>query len=232
MFAVILAGGFGTRLRSVVCNVPKPLALVNGRPFLEYVIKNAKLMGIKQIILCLYYMKEKIQEYFQDGARWGVQIIYSVEERPLGTGGAVGLLRNVIDSTFCVINGDTYLNLDLQKCLTEHKRKAATATIALTNVKEPGRYGQVQLDRSSYIKGFVEKSSHGGFQGYINAGLYLLEPEIFRYIKEDSFVSLEKDVFPVIVSAGKRIAGYPAVKNFFDIGTPEDYRLFCKWLTN
>lgn len=229
MHAAILAGGFGTRLRSVVKDVPKPMAPVNGRPFLEYLINNLKSMGINDIILCLHYEAYKIQNYFQDGAQWGVKIKYSTEERPLGTGGAIGLLRNIVDRTFCVINGDTYFDIDFHMCLSEHKHQSAMITMALAAIKNTSRYGQVVVDRYGRIKGFNEKDSCIGTEGNINAGFYLLEPDVFGFIKENFFVSFEKDILPGIISSGKRIISYQPVKNFFDIGTPEDYQLFSQW---
>jgi len=231
MYAVILAGGFGTRLKRVLNgNTPKPLVPIKGRPFLEFVINNLKQMGFRRFVFCLYYLAEKIQDYFGNGADYGIKIEYSIEEQPLGTGGAVGPLRGKLKSTFCVVNADTYLELNMMNYLYTHQLKNATATIALAEAEDTSRYGQVNINGDGKILNFLEKEDSGGCAGYINAGFYLLEPRIFTYIPEGRFVSLEKDVFPKMISEGEKIYSYKGVANFFDIGTPEDYYKFLNWV--
>ena len=230
MQAIILAGGFGSRLRPVIQDLPKPLAPVNGKPFLEYLLANLKKLGLSRFIFCVHYLAEKIQEYFDDGANYGINIEYSVEKKPLGTGGALGLLRRRLqERTFCVINADTYLNLDLGDCYSFHRQKDATATLALAAVENVHRYGQVITDKEDRVISFREKNVSVSGAGYINAGLYLLQPVVFEYIPEGRPVSLEKEAFPQMIAAGERVFGFKKVSEFFDIGIPEDYRSFFRW---
>lgn len=229
MNALILAGGFGTRLRSVVDSIPKPLAPINGHPFLEIIINNLKKMGIKEITLCVHYMADKIHDYFGDGSNWGVEISYSVEKQPLGTGGAIGLLRNTISSTFCVLNADSYMDINYSDFLAAHKKDNAIASIAITKVEDPSRYGQVCLGETNRIVKIIEKGICN-INSYINAGFYIFEPTVFDYIEKDKFVSFEKEVLPSMIFSGEKIIGFMEIDNFFDIGTPEDYQKFKRWV--
>ncbi|MTV49692.1 NTP transferase domain-containing protein [Heliobacillus mobilis] len=238
MHAVVLAGGFGTRLRSVVNDVPKPMAPIHSKPFLDYILGQLKKNGIKSYTFCLHYMADAIQSYYTDGRVADVEIDYSLEASPLGTGGAIGLLRDRLRDTFCVVNADTYLELNVREMIQRHRQQGATASIALFNMPDPQRYGRLALDREGRIVQFNEKS--GSKDVYfgdalsdaspINAGLYLLEPEIFEYIPRDQVFSLEKDLFPQLLEDKKVILGYDGVENFFDIGVPEDLSKFRDWV--
>ena len=230
MQVIILAGGLGTRLYPVMKDLPKPMAPVGNKCFLEIIIELMKKNGMTDFIFCVRHMAEKIVNYFAAGSRFGVKIRYSAEEVPLGTGGAIGLLRNVINETFCVLNGDTYQELDLEDCIVKHKASGAIGTMTLVKVRDSARYGQVITDQGGYVTDFHEKGS-GGLESYINAGLYVLEPAVFDYIPQNKFVSLEKDVLPVILEDDKKINTYKYVENFFDIGIPEDYFDFLRWVT-
>ncbi|HUC92005.1 MAG TPA: nucleotidyltransferase family protein [Paenibacillus sp.] len=230
MKAVILAGGFGTRLRSVVSDLPKPLAPVNGKYFLEYLLEQLKTNGIYEFIFCVHYMADKIMNHFGNGERFGVRIDYSVETEPLGTGGAIGLCRQMISETFCVLNADTYLDLDIQDCLRRHQGSGAFLTMAVAHMVDTGRYGQVQIQTDGRIGGFEEKGAPGSKSGYINAGFYIVEPRIFTYIPPIQNVSLEQDVFPAFFRWAEKINSYSNVEHFFDIGVPEDYYRFQRWI--
>lgn len=232
MYTVVLAGGFGTRLQPVLKGLPKPLAPVKNQCFLEYLLGNLKRNGLYDYIFCLYYMAEKVIALFGDGNELGVRISYSLEEIPLGTAGAIELLRGRLKESFFVINADTYLELNVQDCIAGHKRSKAIATLAVTRVFDPGRYGRVLLDPEGFVRGFSEKSEGMPQDGYINAGFYVFEPEIFDYIPENRFVSLEKEVFPALLENGKKISGYSKVTNFFDIGIPSDYDRFRQWISD
>ena len=230
MQVIILAGGLGTRLYPVLKDLPKPMAPVGNKCFLEIILELMKKNGLTDFIFCVRHMAEKIVAYFGDGSRFGVKISYSTEEVPLGTGGAIGLLRSMINETFCVLNGDTYQELDLEDCIIKHKASGAIGTMTLVKVQDSSRYGQVITDPGGYVtdfheKGIVEQES------YINAGLYVLERAVFDYIPQNKFVSLEKDVFSAILKDEKKINTYKYVKNFFDIGIPEDYFDFLRWVT-
>ncbi|MGH9910375.1 MAG: sugar phosphate nucleotidyltransferase, partial [Nitrososphaerales archaeon] len=144
--AVILVGGLGTRLRDIVKDRPKPLALINGRPFLEYQIAFLKKYNIRDIVLCIGYQGEKIEEYFSDGIRHGVSIRYSREKELLGTGGAIKNARNLLEKRFFVLNGDTLFLIDLYKMLNFHLQNSADVTIALTKTPDQTRYGSVTIN--------------------------------------------------------------------------------------
>ena len=230
MQVIILAGGFGTRLYPVIKDLPKPMAPVGNKCFLEIILDLMERNGLTDFIFCVHHMAEKIMDYFGDGSRFGVKISYSTEEVPLGTGGAIGLLRNVIKETFCVLNGDTYQELDVERCIAQHKASGAIGTMTLLKVRNSSRYGQVITNPGGYVRSFSEKGT-GGQESLINAGLYLLEAAVFDYIPQNIFVSLEKDVLPAILEDNKKINTYKFVENFFDIGIPEDYYNFLRWKT-
>jgi len=230
MKVIILAGGLGTRLYPVIKNLPKPMAPVGDKCFLEILLALLKMNGLTDLTFCVCHMADKVKDYFDDGSRLGVQISYSTEDVPLGTGGAIGLLRNVFSETFCVLNGDTYQELDIQRCITRHRESGAIATMSVAKVQDSFRYGQVITDLDGYVTAFCEKGA-GGQENLINTGLYILEPAVFDYIPENEVVSLERDVLPVLLEDEKKIRAYQEVKNFFDIGIPEDYSCFRSWFT-
>ena len=228
MKVIILAGGFGTRLCSVLKDQPKPMAPVGNKSFLEIIIQLLKKHGQKDLIFCVHYQAEKFMDYFGDGSRFGVQISYSLEDLPLGTGGAIGLLRDKLKETFCVLNGDSYQELDFKDCLIKHRTSGAICTMSLAEVSDSSRYGLVRTDEQGYVRDFREKSSCAA-QGYVNAGLYIFEPEVFDYILVNEVISLEKDVLPLIIKHGQKIYSYKNIRNFFDIGIPDDYYSFLQW---
>lgn len=230
MQVIILAGGLGTRLYPVMKDLPKPMARVGNKCFLEIIIELMKKNGLTDFIFCVRHMADKIVDYFGDGSKFGVKISYSTEEVPLGTGGAIGLLRSMINETFCVINGDTYQELDLEDCIVKHKASGAIGTMTLVKVRDSARYGQVITDQVGNVTGFREKDTRVQ-ESNINAGLYVFEPAVFDYIPQNKFVSLEKDIFTAIIKDHKKINTYKYVKNFFDIGIPEDYFDFLRWVT-
>jgi mannose-1-phosphate guanylyltransferase len=142
MKALILAGGFGTRLGGVLRDVPKPMAPVLGKPFLEHQIRRLKEFGITEFVLAVHHMSDKIKSYFGNGLRLGVDITYSEEDSPLGTAGAIKKAQRYIDDTFLVLNGDSYFDVDINKLLDFHKSKSSKFTIALTNIKD-GKHHRV-----------------------------------------------------------------------------------------
>lgn len=229
MKVVVLAGGLGTRLQSVVKDLPKPLApIYKQKCFLEYLIENFKKQGFKDFIFCVHYMADKIIEKFKDGREFGISIQYSVEKEAMGTAGALGLLSDCINETFCVVNADTYLNLDLNDFYRYHKKRNKVGSMALSFVDNSNRYGLVSCNENDSIEGFEEKNQNSS-NGFINAGLYMFEPEIFNYIEKDKFLSIEKDVFPLMVK-NKEMSAYKNTRDFIDIGIPEDYDKFKKYI--
>ena len=222
MEAVVLAGGLGLRLRSLLGNVPKALAPVAERPFLEYLILQLKKYEFTEIILCVGYKAEKIQEYFGKGDRLGVRIKYSCEwENLLGTGGALRLAQPLISGdVFLVLNGDSFFNINLKTLVAYHQEKKAIATMALAVVKDKKRFGTVDVNWKGEIVRFVEKGEAGA-SGLVNGGIYVFRREVLNLIPEGRQVSLEHEVFPNLI--GKGFYGVPFRAFFVDIGVPEDY---------
>lgn len=221
MQALILAGGLGTRLGSMIKDLPKPMALIEGKPFLEYQIGFLKNAGISDIILCTGYQGEKIQQYFLDGKKHGITIRYSHEKEPLGTGGPIKYVRDLLDCEFFVLNGDSLFMIDMNSMKSFHRENNADATLALVNVKNSSRFGTVQLDANFQIKEFSEKENSS--EGYINGGIYLFKKSCFDWNNLPDKFSIEKEFFPCLVK-NKKVFGFVSESYFIDIGTPEDYK--------
>ena len=219
MQTVILSGGLGTRLRAVVSDLPKPMAPIKGKPFLEYLLLYLREAGLNEIILAVGYMSHKIVDYFGDGAEWGVKISYSVEDSPLGTGGALKRGCGLVEEwPILVLNGDSFAKVDINQMVRFHKGQHAVATIALTKVEDTGRYGRIEIDPEGRIIAFMEKNE--GREGLINAGVYVVEKAFIDRIPE-GMVSLERDVFPSLINKG--LYGFTSEGFFIDIGIPQDY---------
>lgn len=221
MEAIVLAGGFGTRLQKVVSDVPKSMALVNNRPFLEYLFDYLITQGVTRVVLSLGYRHEVISGHF--GVKYrSLPITYVVENEPLGTGGGIRLaLWKVEGLRALVLNGDSLFRIDYQALMEFHLKKKGNATLALRKMNDTGRYGRVDVNRTRRIIGFEEKGAGSG-PGYINGGVYavdkyfLMEPE-FRgrfSIEQDCFERNYHDL---------KLYGFPADGYFLDIGIPEDY---------
>lgn len=227
MKVLILCGGKGTRLRSVIDDRPKPLAPVNGVPFLTYQLNLLKSQGFKDIVLCTGYMHKSIESTYGDGSCLGVNIRYSKETKPLGTGGAI---LKAIDSlegeNFLVLNGDTLLDVNYKKLVNEHKKENLMITLALVPLNNLDRYGGVTVDEKGYITAFQEKGVQG--KGIANGGAYMVSNSIVRRDLFGTHVgskcSIEKDIFPSLVKE-KLIQGviFDQYK-FVDIGTPKGYK--------
>jgi NDP-sugar pyrophosphorylase family protein len=216
---MILAGGKGTRLQSVV--PVKPMANVKGKPFVEWLLLDLCAKGVKRIIFCTGYKGEVIESYFRDGSRWDVDVVYSHEPIPLGTAGAVCYALDKLNTDrFLVTNGDSYCNVDINKLEDMHVARNARATIWLTWMNDRSRYGSVVIDKEGEVEILLEKSLDGS-GGLVNAGVYLLERGVAETISERKHVSLETEFFPQLIGKGL----YAVVSNspLLDIGTPEAY---------
>jgi NDP-sugar pyrophosphorylase family protein len=235
MQALILAGGLGTRLRSVVNDKPKPMAAVSDKPFIEYQIEFLKRYDLSHLILCVGYLYEQIQDYFGNGEKWGIRIDYSIEKELLGTAGALKQAQPFIDGTFLVLNGDTYFDIDLKNLINFHQRKNAEhngiGTLALTERQDAQNYGAVTIDAEHKILRFEEKSERTEASKLINAGIYVLEPGILQHIPPAQKVSLEKETFPLLLNQGHRLFGYETTGYFVDIGTPAGYQGFQHYIS-
>ena len=218
---LILAGGFGTRLRSLVADLPKPLAPVAGKPFLYWLLDNLQQQGVKDVIFSLHYQAELIQGFLQNHA-FGMNFRTVVEPEPLGTGGAIAYAIQQMDvqTSFMVLNGDTWLSKSIVEL-----QAYRPPTIGLTHVADTSRYGRVDwVDQ--LVLNFQEKQQNSG-SGWINAGAYHLSPEDFADWKGQT-CSLERDMLPRWVQQ-KRLQACPLNTDFIDIGVPEDYQNFCQY---
>lgn len=220
MEAIILAGGFGTRLKNVVKDVPKPMAPVNDKPFLSYILEYLKKYHVERIVLCTGYLSEKIEEFY--GSEFaGIKIDYSVEKEPLGTGGAIKrALKLCSDDTVFVLNGDTFFDVDLIQLKTAHINQNADLTLSLKPMSNFDRYGIVNIDQNGQLTGFEEKK-YREF-GNINGGVYALRRNIFDDTALPEKFSLETDFFEDYLSS-KNFAGFISDTYFIDIGIPDDY---------
>jgi NDP-sugar pyrophosphorylase family protein len=219
IYVVILCGGLGNRLRSAVSDRPKVLAEIKNKSFLDILIDNLLKHGFINIILCVGYLKEQIKDHFDCDKDFN--IIFSEEEVPLGTGGALKNARPLINSDpFMLINGDSICDINFKDFLDYHVNKRALMSMVLTRIKNTGDYGNVVLDESNRIVSFKEKIENRG-ECLINAGIYLMQKDIFLYMPEEDKFSLEYDLFPKIVN--EKCYGFIIGSDLIDIGTPERY---------
>jgi len=223
---VILAGGKGTRLRPLTYEVPKALLPIHGKTLTEHLFDLFKKYEIKDMLISVGYLKEKIMEYVADGVRFGVDVGYIEEDKPLGTAGPVKLARHKLNDTFIVTNGDELKDIDLEEMYKLHKENNALVTIALTTVGDPSEYGVARLAGSKILE-FVEKPKKGKApSNLINSGLYIVEPEVIDMIPDGKSM-FEKDVFPKLAEKGK-LFGYPFSGQWFDTGNMERYEKAIK----
>jgi NDP-sugar pyrophosphorylase family protein len=228
MQALILAGGKGTRLRPLTVYTPKPIVPLINRPFLLYQIEVLRKAGITDITLSLSYQPDKIEHLLGSGADCGVNLRYVTEPSPMGTGGAYKFASNALRETTVVFNGDILTDLDIGKLIEFHKSRSAAATITLVSVEDPSRYGLIKIDADKNVQRFIEKPQPDELAemqiNTINAGIYVLEPEVLDTIAADANRSFEYDVFPDILKREMPFFGYEMTTEYWrDIGTPESY---------
>jgi len=220
--AAILAGGLGTRLRSVVADRPKILAEVSGRPFVEYLLDQLMFVGVKNVVLCTGFMGEQVQEKLGESYR-DLKLYYSREPLALGTGGALRHALPLIESdSIIVMNGDSYCDAKLDAFAVWHEARESHATILLTETSDTHRYGRVHVDDDGKILRFQEKIQAAG-PGWINAGIYLLNRELVESMPADRAVSIEREIFPAWIDRG--LWGYRSEGRLWDIGVPDAYAL-------
>ncbi|MDY6842955.1 MAG: nucleotidyltransferase family protein [Thermodesulfobacteriota bacterium] len=218
----ILAGGLGTRLRSVIAHQQKVLAPIGGRPFLSFILDKLVQTGFRNVILCTGYKAHEVMATF--GYRYKeLSIQYSCEPEPLGTGGTLRYASPLITSeSTLVMNGDSYIESDLNAYIDWFFKKEKQATLLVTKVNDTSQYGKVDMDNDGLITGFYEKNSRIG-KGLVNAGVYLFRTSLIHTIPHNIPLSLEKDFLPTLV--GKKLYGYYCEGTFIDIGTPETYAM-------
>lgn len=224
MKGLILAGGKGTRLRPLTLNTPKPIVPVANAPFLLYQIDLMLSAGIHEVILSLSYQPRKIEDLLKDGTDYGVSIRYAVEGSPLGTGGAFKNAEEHLDATTVVFNGDILTGVDLAAVIRKHKESGAVATIVLTPVDNPSAYGLVETASDGSVRRFIEKPGPDEITcNTINAGVYVLESSVLRYIPKDEPYSFERGLFPALLERKERVISFILDKYWIDIGTPKKY---------
>lgn len=218
--AIILAGGLGTRLRSVVSDVPKTLAPIAGRPFLAWLLELLSKSGFSRVVLAIGYKGDMIQKAF-GGTYKGISLTYSMEEKPLGTGGALARALGQVQTDYVfVINGDTWITLDYQCFLRFAESESADLAIALANVDDVGRYGAVAVDDRDNIVGLSEKGGSGA--GWINGGVYLMRKSVAHHFPRTEQFSFESAVLPYLIREIS-VKGFCETASFIDIGVPEDF---------
>ena len=233
MKAVILVGGEATRLRPLTCNTPKATVPVLNTPFLEHVIHYLNHHQVTEIVLASSQRQQVIEDSFGDGSQFGVRLRYSIEDIPLGTGGAVKNAEKYLDETFLVLNGDIFTDLDITAMMEFHRARKAKVTISLTPVDDPTSYGLVETNAQNKITRFLEKPSPSEITtNMINAGIYILEPDVLTHIPPQVSFSFERELFPPLVDQSEPVYAYPSSAYWIDIGAPEKYLQLHRDLLN
>jgi mannose-1-phosphate guanylyltransferase/phosphomannomutase len=224
MKAVIMAGGEGTRLRPLTSNAPKPMLPLVNEPMMEHIVRLLRQHGFDEIVVTVAFMANHIRTYFGDGSDFGVRMVYATEETPLGTAGSVRNAMDELDERFLVISGDVLTDLDLSAIVKTHDENGALATIGLVRVENPLEFGIVITRDDGSIERFLEKPSWGQvFSDTINAGIFVLEPEIFDHIEANRPVDFSSEVFPALLEQGLPIFGAVGEGYWEDVGTLEAY---------
>jgi len=221
---ILLVGGFGTRLKPLTNETPKPMLPVGGIPVTEHQILAAKKAGINTVILATSYLSEVFTPYFGDGSKWGMKLLYAVEKEPLGTGGAIRNAAAMVDfagssEEFVIFNGDVMSKHDIAKQLALHKERGADATLHLIEVADARAFGCVPTDATGRVTDFLEKMDNP-VTNDINAGCYVFSSSVISEIPEGKVISIERETFPQLVKSGRPIYGYREQSYWLDIGTP------------
>jgi mannose-1-phosphate guanylyltransferase/phosphomannomutase len=219
MKAIIMAGGEGSRLRPLTCDLPKPMVPVMNVPIMEHIIELLKLHGIKEIGVTLAFLPQKIKSYFGNGSSLGVKLHYFAEDSPLGTAGSIKNAEDFLDETFVVISGDSLTNINLTDAISFHRTKKSKSTLVLTRVDVPLEYGVVITDSQNAVTGFLEKPSWGEvFSDTVNTGTYILEPDVLKFLERGKKLDFSQDLFPMLLEKKERMFGYIMSGYWCDIG--------------
>jgi mannose-1-phosphate guanylyltransferase/phosphomannomutase len=234
MKAIVLAGGFGTRIQPLTNSIPKPMLPILNRPMMEHIIvKLRDELQITQIAVMLFFKPEVIKNYFKDGKEWGVEITYYQPDDDYGTAGAIAYARDFLKETFIIVSGDLVTNFDFKKIEKFHKSKQSKLTIGLTSVENPLQFGVVIANKNGEIEKFLEKPSWGEvFSDTINTGIYMLEPEIMDSIPYGQNFDFAKDLFPKLMKENITLWGCALEGYWRDVGNPESYREVYKDIFN
>ncbi|MFZ1077116.1 MAG: nucleotidyltransferase family protein [Nitrosotalea sp.] len=220
MKAVILAGGLGTRLQPYTTFLPKAMLPLGDKPLLEHLIEWIKNNGVDSFVLCVSYLRRTIEDYFEDGSRFGVKIEYAVANRPLATAGQLKTAQEFIDDTFVCVYGDSIFEFSLKNMINYHKKKKSFVTMGLSEYKTKIPYGFIEMDKTSRVKTWQEKPE---VKGNINIGCYVMEPGIFELIPEGKPYGMDL-VIRSALAKKNRVNGYSIKNGFIDIGDKASYR--------
>lgn len=225
MKAVIMSGGFGTRLRPLTCNIPKPMVPMMNKPMMQHIVDLLKTHGITDIVSTLFYQPEIISSFFNDGSAFGIKMQYRKAEADYGTAGSVRNAADFLDERFIVISGDVLTDFDLSKAIEFHEKKKAMATLILTHAKNPLQFGVVITDGGGKITRFLEKPSWGEvFSDTINTGIYILEPEVLELIPYQEDFDFSKNLFPALLEKNAGLYGYISDGYWRDVGNLNEYQ--------
>jgi len=225
MKAILLAGGLGTRLRPLTENLPKPMASVGNRPWLEHLLLHYRNQGIREFVIAVKHYRLMIESHLGDGSKYGVRIDYAVEKELLGTAGAIKNAEALLGDRFVVVNADIIHQIDLASALQFHDRHGGAVTICLTEVDDPSHYGVVVTTAAGEITRFVEKPKPAEApSNLINAGIYLMDRRALDYIPSGRAVSIEKETFPLLIADNCGVYGHPIGGYWMDMGTTARYR--------
>ena len=219
MKAIILAGGLGTRLQPYTTFIPKPMLPLGEKPLLEHLIGWVKKNGVKDIVLCVSYLRKTIEDYFGDGKRFGVKIEYAISDKPLGDAGQLKTAQKFIDDTFVCVYGDSIFNFNLRKMITEHKKKKSFTTMSLYEYKTNIKYGVINTKNNGRVSTWNEKPE---IRAKINMGCYVMESDIFDFIPKNKPYGMD-DVIKKAISKRKNVNSILTKKGFIDIGDKETY---------
>ncbi len=220
MKAVVLAGGLGTRLRPLTLKTPKPMLLLGDKPILEHLINWIEKNGVKSIVLCVSYHKEKIQEYFKDGKKFGVKIEYAVSEKPLSTAGQLKTAEEFLGDTFVCVYGDSIFDFSLRNMIKQHKTKKAFTTMSLYEYKTNLEYGVIDTSNTGKVTSWEEKPE---IKANINMGCYVMDSGILKYIPKNKLYGMD-DLIKKVMKNKKLVSSFITKKGFMDIGNKESYK--------
>ena len=231
MKVVVLAGGYGTRLRPLTYTRPKAMLPLAGKPILQFIIDSVASEGFNDVVVTTNYFREQIIDYFGDGSDFRARLVYPEEEKPLGTAGSVKNSEKHLNETFAVIQGDNITEIKFKHLLSFHKEMGGVVTIALLPVERPHQFGIAQLGLDNRVLKFKEKPRQEEFfSDLASVGLYVLEPKVLDFIPSGVEYDFAKDVFPKLLNSGEKIYGYHTRGFWVDIGVPENYVKAVRWV--
>jgi len=213
MQVVILAGGLGTRLRPLTYSIPKPMVEINGKPFLEYLIMYLKSQNLKNILICTGYMSEKITSYFKDGSAFGVNIRFSNEKSPIGTGGALKNAEMFLNGDFILLNGDTFIPLNYKHIIGYYRNHGSKNVIVINKNKKC--HGNIMINKDKIVTEYNKKEKNFA---YNDCGVQIFKKEIIKFIPKNKKVSLENEIFPLLIRK-KELIAFETKSDFVDLGT-------------